>query len=267
MIEPNSTMPHPDQSRQDQILERILGVLACPECKAPLGLTLAEDLSIGCPVRGVVIWSRGGQIVAGGFASEEIKADWLNRSKESAKRRLGPPYPLMIRLFSPVHGRDMTPNFLNSFDLEKDLVADLGSGTSYYSDRVICVDGACYPTVHVVSDLQGLPFRDDSISGLLSIAVLEHVPDPAALVREMKRVLRPGGPVLCFVPFIQGYHASPRDYQRVTAQGLPTPSTEITLKCTTLTPLSSSTRTRTGKAFESRRCRSRIAMTNTTAGD
>jgi hypothetical protein len=36
----------------------------------------------------------------------------------------------------------------------------------------------------------------------------------------MWRVLRPGGRVLCYIPFIQGFHASPHDYQRFTVPGL-----------------------------------------------
>ena len=36
----------------------------------------------------------------------------------------------------------------------------------------------------------------------------------------MRRVLKPGGRGLIFVPFIQGYHASPYDYQRYTVSGM-----------------------------------------------
>jgi SAM-dependent methyltransferase len=220
MSEPNSSTLPRIQSRRDRLLERVLGVLACPECKTAVEPTPTEKLALACPDCGAVIRRRNGQILAGGFAQEEIEADWLNRIKEMAKRRLGPVYRIMIHLLSPVYLRDQTPPFLQTFDLDSELVADLGSGTSHYHDRVVCVDGANYPNVHVVSDLQKLPFRDDSISGLLSIAVLEHVPDPAAHVREMKRVLCPGGRVLCYFPFVVGFHASPRDYQRLTDQGL-----------------------------------------------
>ncbi len=36
----------------------------------------------------------------------------------------------------------------------------------------------------------------------------------------MARVLKPGGRVLCLIPFLQGYHASPYDFQRFTSSGM-----------------------------------------------
>jgi ubiquinone/menaquinone biosynthesis C-methylase UbiE len=82
------------------------------------------------------------------------------------------------------------------------------------------VDGMNYPNVQVVCDLAKTPFMEASLDGILSVAVLEHVANPEAHVAEMYRVLKPGGSVLCFVPFMQGYHASPNDFQRYTESGL-----------------------------------------------
>ena len=50
------------------------------------------------------------------------------------------------------------------------------------------------------ADAQRLPLRDDTIDALVSIAVLQLVPDPAAAVAEMARVLRPGGRLALMVP-------------------------------------------------------------------
>jgi ubiquinone/menaquinone biosynthesis C-methylase UbiE len=45
----------------------------------------------------------------------------------------------------------------------------------------------------VVADAQALPFADDSIDFIYSSQVIEHVPDDAAMAREIRRVLKPGG--------------------------------------------------------------------------
>jgi SAM-dependent methyltransferase len=166
------------------------------------------------------LWSLETRFGAGGVTESVVMDDWLNRAKESAKRRLGCLYPACIKLLSPVHGSPFVDTFIGRFDLRRHVVADFGSGTSQYSEHIVCVDGMNYPNVQVVCDLARTPFKDASLDGILSVAVLEHVVNPEAHVAEMLRVLKPGGSVMCFVPFIQGYHASPNDFQRYTESGL-----------------------------------------------
>ena len=45
--------------------------------------------------------------------------------------------------------------------------------------------------------LSGLPFEDGAFDGVFSLNLLECLPDKAALLAEMGRVLRPGGSVVC----------------------------------------------------------------------
>lgn len=49
-------------------------------------------------------------------------------------------------------------------------------------------------------DAQNLPFEDKSFDFVTCQTVLIHVPDPAQAIREMKRVLKPGGTLLCVEP-------------------------------------------------------------------
>lgn len=195
-------------------LARLAGLLACPDCHTPFGADLR------CPACGQIGEWRGPRLHFGGLADEELRQDPLNRLKENVKRRFSRAYPIAISVFSPALSTRFIGRFLRGFDLDHALVADLGSGTHRRDSRLLCVDGAGYDPVDIVTDLRRLPLADASLDGAMSIAVLEHVPDPAAHVAEIRRVLRPGGRLLCFVPFMQPFHASPYDFQRYTDVGL-----------------------------------------------
>lgn len=73
---------------------------------------------------------------------------------------------------------------------------------------------------HIGGDIQRLPFKKESIDVILCSAVLEHIPEPHEAVNEMYRVLKCGGSLLGYVPFLYPYHASPSDYYRFTEEGI-----------------------------------------------
>jgi arsenite methyltransferase len=50
------------------------------------------------------------------------------------------------------------------------------------------------------ADAQRLPLRDQTVDAVVSVAVLQLVPDPATALAEMARVLRPGGRLAVMVP-------------------------------------------------------------------
>ena len=50
--------------------------------------------------------------------------------------------------------------------------------------------------------------------------VLEHVFNPDDFVREIARVLKPGGALLLTVPFVWNEHEQPYDYARYSSFGL-----------------------------------------------
>jgi SAM-dependent methyltransferase len=76
--------------------------------------------------------------------------------------------------------------------------------------------------VDVFGDGQRLPFRDGSFGTLLSLEVLEHVPDPDRCLAEFARVLEPGGRLLISVPFAAPLHQLPFDFYRFTPRGIET---------------------------------------------
>ena len=54
--------------------------------------------------------------------------------------------------------------------------------------------------VVVLGDVESMPFADASFSTVVCTEVLEHVPDPATALAEIKRVLQPGGVLIGSVP-------------------------------------------------------------------
>jgi SAM-dependent methyltransferase len=74
------------------------------------------------------------------------------------------------------------------------------------------------PEVH--GDARTLPFADHSFDGVLCSQVLEHVDRPGKVLRELARVLKPGGVGLISVPFFYNLHMEPHDYFRFSPYGM-----------------------------------------------
>lgn len=64
------------------------------------------------------------------------------------------------------------------------------------------------------------PFEDASHDGVICNQVLEHVFNPDQFLREISRVLKPGGDLLLTVPFVWDEHEQPWDYARYSSFGL-----------------------------------------------
>jgi SAM-dependent methyltransferase len=110
---------------------------------------------------------------------------------------------------------------------------DVGAGESPW--RYLMGDGVCYQGVDAVTagefgmtrhpDIvyyagERLPFEDAAFDHVLCTEVLEHVPDPETLLREIARVLRPGGSLVLTVPWSARLHHIPHDYARYSRFGL-----------------------------------------------
>ena len=99
-------------------------------------------------------------------------------------------------------------------------VLDLGGGDRWHTDsRVLNLEYLPYRRVDLYADGLQLPFADNSFDFIMSQAVLEHVPDPARAVSEMRRVLRPGARLYAEFAFIQPLHAVPFHFFNITPHG------------------------------------------------
>jgi SAM-dependent methyltransferase len=72
----------------------------------------------------------------------------------------------------------------------------------------------------VVASLDRLPLEDAAFEHVVCTQVLEHVPDPRAVLGELARVLAPGGHLWLTAPFVGELHEEPHDYFRFTSHGL-----------------------------------------------
>jgi SAM-dependent methyltransferase len=85
----------------------------------------------------------------------------------------------------------------------------------------VCVDIEDGDGVDLVADAHDLHMvKDNSVDFVTSVSVLEHVRYPQKVVKEIHRILKPGGIIYINVPFVFPFHADPSDFYRFTYKGI-----------------------------------------------
>ena len=105
------------------------------------------------------------------------------------------------------------------------MVLDVGAGScphkklfshcKYYAhdfaelsdEQIQTQDG--YGQLDYVSDILDIPVLDSSFDVILCTEVIEHVPDPISTIKEISRILKPGGALLLTAPLQSGLHQEP----------------------------------------------------------
>lgn len=112
----------------------------------------------------------------------------------------------------------------------KGIVLDIGCGQKPYEkyikcDRYIGLEmSSQFKNNKHIEDVRydgiSMPFKNNSLNGIIATQVIEHVPDPDNMLSEIKRILKPGGLVLLTAPFVWNEHEQPNDYLRYTSYGI-----------------------------------------------
>jgi len=218
-------------SFQNQKLKRII---ACPNCKSAL-LNIDQE-KINCKECGELYDIINDKPVLINNDSPVLK--WFELKKESTsseKRRYS---ELFRALYSRLRPEDRVWTNssqkamqelleINNPDADDANVVLIGSGLESVFRRILTpykniirIGLTNQENMDLLSDICDIPLRKDSINLILSSSVLEHVYDPEKAVKEIFRVVKPGGYVYAEIPFMRAYHMAPVDYQRYTISGI-----------------------------------------------
>jgi SAM-dependent methyltransferase len=105
------------------------------------------------------------------------------------------------------------------------LVLDAGAGSGQYGAlfghaRYESADfeqvAKIYGSTTYVCDLRQIPVEDARFDVVLFNQVMEHVPDPLAVLAELDRVMKPGGRMIYSAPLFYEEHETPYDFYRYT---------------------------------------------------
>jgi ubiquinone/menaquinone biosynthesis C-methylase UbiE len=93
-------------------------------------------------------------------------------------------------------------NFGSGSPLEKEKMAQNGY-------KVVSIDiNAGYTGVDIIADGHALPFKDNVFDVVTAFEVLEHLHEPWTAIKEINRVLKPGGKFVGSVAFLKEFHSS-----------------------------------------------------------
>ena len=204
-------------------------ILRCTECHHD-GLQIKEDalICLNCsnkfPAKNNQIILLEKELLAQQSQyQEEIKSP-INRLKSFLKR-----WPWLYQALTYAIGsisyfwgspKKAAEKYMGAPELGNKIVINLGSGTKRLHPAMINLDIFPFENVDFITDATKLPIKDSSVDIVITESTLEHIPDADAAIKEICRVVKPGGYVYVSIPFVFPFHASPNDYMRLTDKGL-----------------------------------------------
>lgn len=204
-----------------------LGHLVCPKTKLPLrdaGGILSAGTDAGAqqyPLRDGLVpilltdpqWQES-YALSSSQMNEEYTPGRLQKSQSLFRKAKA----FLTQDYRTVECRQSFDDLFRDLPQEA-LCVSIGGGPTRSHPRLCNVNIGPFANVDVVADAHCLPYADNCVDVVHCEAVLEHLYDPAGAVREMFRVLKPGGRAYVCTPFLQGYHGYPHHYQNYTLTG------------------------------------------------
>jgi len=112
-------------------------------------------------------------------------------------------------------------------DFIKGRVLDIGSGPNggryknlFSASDYVTLDINPDYNPDIVGSAEKIPEQDSSFDSIVCFQVLDDLKDPLKAVKEMHRILKPGGYGLISVPQSNELHDEPHDYWRFTKYGI-----------------------------------------------
>ncbi len=102
---------------------------------------------------------------------------------------------------------------------EGELALNIGSASVSYGKNCINMDIRAFRNIQVLGDAHELPFASGTFRLCILSAVLQYCSHPEKVVREVYRILAPGGIAVIDVPFMQPV-CGPHDLHRFSHDGL-----------------------------------------------
>ena len=150
-----------------------------------------------------------------------VKPLIVSRSRESAKEildeqaRAWSRKPALRKIYSRYVGLAFQSCLPGS-------TLELGAGSGVLKKcgyNVLSTDIETTSGIDVVSDAQSLPFRNESFDNIIGVDLFHHIGRPVRLLREARRVLKPGGRLVLLEPgitwmsfwFYSYFHPEPVD--------------------------------------------------------
>ncbi len=135
----------------------------------------------------------------------------------------------MVTIFSPnflsrTPVENATQQFAKRFTA-KDTVVDIGCGKKpyahYFTSKYIGVDPFPDTTPDIVAPSWDIPLPDASADGIILNQTLEHIQRTDPSIKEIYRILKPGGFVLITVPQTMRVHSIPTPLKDAPVKNIP----------------------------------------------